>query len=68
MGGTYPIKQSCVPMFPLLCFKWERQKPRILWPFPVFPVFPIKNSSARMSCGVARPAYPSFSSLSGSIT
>ncbi len=56
MGGTYPIKQSCVPMFPLLCFKWERQKPRILWPFPVFPVFPIKNSTALVTYGGARPA------------
>lgn len=24
IGGAYLIQQNCVPMFPLLCFKWER--------------------------------------------
>lgn len=58
-------------MFPLLCFKWERQNPRIFWPFPVFPVFPVfplKIHSALMLTGGRAGLYPSFSSLSGSIT
>lgn len=57
---AYPIKQSCVPLFPLLCFKWERQKPRIYWPFPLFPVFPLKIHSVLMLTGGRGGALPLF--------